>query len=49
MLLVQIVGMAVRNNKEVRNSQDIEEGSVSSCCKDYFVNKLGWNREVEIE
>ena len=39
----KLVGMAVQN------CWGIEEGSVSGDCKDDFVNKYGWNREVKID
>ena len=41
--------MAVCSNREVRNCCGIEEGSVSGGCKDNFVNKYRWNREVKID
>ena len=37
--LVQIVGMVVRESREVKYFRGIEKGSVGVDCKDDFVNK----------
>ena len=39
MLLMQNVGMAVCNNREVRNRSGIEKETVSGGCEDDVVNK----------
>ena len=38
----------VRRNKKMKNWWGIEEGSANEGCKNDFVNKWRWNREVKI-
>ena len=47
--LVQITGMVLHKNGEVKNCWGIEKGSVTGIYMDDFVNKQAWDGEVKID
>ena len=47
--LVQITGMVLHKNGEVKNCWVIEKGSVTGIYMDDFVNKQAWDGEVKID
>ena len=47
--LVQIAGMVMHKNGEVKNCWGIEKDSVNGICMDDFVKKYEWDGQVKID